>query len=106
MSSLTPWRTLWRHLGDWVLLKKLETSKLIDMLATKYEMGWFCSVLKFCGLLKDFLTTSIGVAKEMNFLLRDMKRACIIDHWLVGQTSDSQLELVSQTGNNSYKRKY
>ena len=26
----TPWRTLWRHLGDGVLLMKLETSKLIQ----------------------------------------------------------------------------
>ena len=26
----TPWRTLWRHLGDGVLLRKLETSKLIQ----------------------------------------------------------------------------
>ena len=30
LSSQTPWRTLWRPLGDGVLLMKLETSKLIQ----------------------------------------------------------------------------
>ena len=40
MSTKTPWRTLWRFLGDGLLLRKLGTSKLIQSFLYTRFLTW------------------------------------------------------------------